>query len=113
MIRRGFGLTGIALVLATSIWLLVDGAEIAFVVLTVALSSAPFLLYIAFMKTRFATIVTGAGLLVATAIVYVSVFTSDSSTASLGLAASPMINFAIVAVGGAIDSFVRGKDEDA
>lgn len=107
--RSFIGAVGIMLVLSTWIWNAVDGANIGYVIVMAVLSSVPFVLYIAFMKTRTGILITGTTLLVATAAVYGSVFASDSSTSAFGFIVSPMLNFLILGAGGAIDSLLRRR----
>lgn len=108
-IRKGIGFAGILGIISVAVWLLVDGAEIAFFVVMAVLSSAPFILYMMFMKTRIGTVLTGTVLLVATSGIYANVLMSDSSTAAFGFFVSPMLNFLIVTVGGALDSLLRKR----
>jgi hypothetical protein len=72
---------------------------IGVVFIVTVLSFLPFLLYVYLLHTLRWSVVTGLALLLASALMYLSILMSESSTASMGFLASIIFNIAILMIG--------------
>lgn len=87
-----------------------DGFFDPFVVGLMGLSSIPFVIYAAFIKSRLGTVLSGWILLLATLAAHTLIVTSSSSTASLGFYGSLLLNFVLIALALLLEPLLRSKE---
>lgn len=107
--RLRWGLAGATAAGAAGVLLLADGrsVEVGLTPLGLAVSllwALPLALYAALVRTRSGTVLVGLGLAVATAALLQSVYSSDGSTAAIGVVVAPIELALLAAVGAGLDA---------
>ncbi|HVF54206.1 MAG TPA: hypothetical protein VNC78_11475 [Actinomycetota bacterium] len=109
-LKTVFGVVGIIMIVAASVWLASEDGDIPFIALVAALSCIPFVLYMMLVKSKVGIILTGLVLVLVTGALYVSMLGGDSSTGALAFVVSPIVNIVIFGFGWIIDLIARRND---